>query len=144
MEAISPYESDSDSDHFSDSTDIDSQVVSQPRKRKRQRQWNVAEHFENKDDAIEFVSSEGSWSISYTNNTSIGRKVYYRCMRVKKAANCDAAIYLLYVNTSSEVVLYRTDAEHTCDTASEKNNRLSTEAKREIERLIDYDKSTFN
>src|SRR5699024_10447858 len=81
-------------------------AFSYQRRQKRQRTWRLEQRFADKDEAIGCINEEAMWSINYTNRTSDGTKVYYRCKRVKKSVQCEAGLYLLYVHTSPDVVLY--------------------------------------
>ncbi|RNA37864.1 hypothetical protein BpHYR1_007202 [Brachionus plicatilis] len=51
-------------------------------------------------EAMEKIKSDGIWSISMTNNTSEGKRVYYRCNQVKRRAKqCPATIHFEWLMT---------------------------------------------
>lgn len=110
----------------------------QGRKRKRTILWNLEKTFPRKSEAVDFVQNEQTWSINFTNSTFEGRKVYYRCNKVKRRGEqCQAELYLFYDNTSLEVHLFRSEGDHTCKTMASQSQRLTQKLKTEIERLFD-------
>lgn len=107
----------------------------QPRKR-RPNEWHLEREFEDRDAAVTFLKDQEQWSVQYTNKTLIGNKVFYRCNRVKRRDDpCTAARYLLYVNNSLKVELYRTENDHTCMNSSRRG--LCEKAKEEIKKFLD-------
>lgn len=135
---ISPYISSSDS--ASDSSDKENSPQNLQPKRKRQKRvgWNLEQRFANRQEAVHFIDQEKTWSTSYSNSTTEGKKVYYRCKRVKRrGVQCAASIHLLYINTSLEVELFRSESEHTCHSLSQSSQRLSDEMKKEMDSLLE-------
>lgn len=105
-------------------------------KQRKAKKWHLKEEFADRETAMKFIREEGHWSVRYTHRTSEGKKVFYRCTRVKKSdAACAAGLYLLYVNSSLKVELYSTKAEHTCNNSCLRG--LSEKAKLEIKKFID-------
>ena len=99
-------------------------------KQREAKNWHLDEDFADRETAMKFIRVEGHWE------TSEGRKVFYRCTRVKKSdAACAAGLYLLSVNNSLKVELYSTKAEHTCNDSSLRGS--SEKAKLEVEEFID-------
>lgn len=61
------------------------------------------------------------WSIAYEHYTNEGRKVTYRCNKVKaRGAQCPAGLLLLYHSERNAVTLYRVNIAH------EHDGRVST------------------
>ena len=105
----------------------------QHRKSKRVRSWNKECEFSSKNEALVYIQSDGDWSIAYTNSTSDGKKVYYRCKQMmRRGPQCDAAIYLLYCSFAPSVHLYRADCQHSCKFNLQVSQRLSLAMKEEI------------
>ena len=131
MNTVPKYES-SDEEH----SIVSDRPLKKPRRRNRKRSWNIEQTFEDKATAIAFIENENNWSYHYSNNTSEGKKTYYRCNLAKRMGDqCDASIHLVYHNDSLNVTLYRTANNHTCGQSSPVG--LSDEAKAEIARLND-------
>ena len=101
------------------------------------RTWFLDKTFNTKIEAINQVSDEDTWSYSFTNETADGRKIYYRCNKVKKrGAQCPAVIHLLVDNRSEQVMLFRANEEHKHDHGLSKT-RLLDAAKQEIKKLFE-------
>nr|XP_049693186.1 uncharacterized protein LOC110379661 [Helicoverpa armigera] len=103
MIEVSGYQSESESE-----TEIT--VTKKPKKTK---DWTFLKQFSSKEDALNFVNSECTWSRNYTRATEDGQKRFYRCNKVKKRGpQCDAELYLLFVNDDDKVKVYQTNSEH--------------------------------
>lgn len=135
MDSLAPYESPEDS--------FEEEEEEVPRKRaaKRSLQWDYVQTFPDPAAALVFIKDEKIWSINYTNYSTEGKKVYYRCNQVKRRGpQCDAALHLLYDSTNLSVLLFSTGADHTCNKLKQEQQtqRLSEEMKSKIEELFDY------
>ncbi|RNA17151.1 hypothetical protein BpHYR1_004119 [Brachionus plicatilis] len=74
---------------------------------------------------------DGIWSISMTNNTIEGKRVYYRCNQVKRRAKqCPATIHLLYHNDSDDVSMFTTNNDHVHE--DRRTTGIKKETKKEI------------
>lgn len=130
---LSLYESESDDTSESEIATSDVPTTKR-RQRKRQRSWNPEAQFETPEEALAKVDSEKVWSKDHTNSTKDGKKVYYRCINVKRRGpQCNAGIFLLYNATSLRVDLYRAVSDHSCPEAG--TSLLTLEMKKEIESL---------
>lgn len=85
-------------------------------KKRKTKNWVMFKKFENAKLAEEFVEEEHKWSFFYSHVTEQGEKRTYRCNRVKaRGVQCEAAISLLYLVDGDEVVMFKTNADHNCD-----------------------------
>lgn len=110
MEYVPDYDSDSDEEIES----ITSQEHQKKRKTKRNHNWIRDRTFSSKAEALSDIEKGGQSSFHYTNKTSEGTKDYYRCNQVKlRGEQCDAALHLLYDATSEDVIMFKTDNDHT-------------------------------
>jgi len=106
------------------------------RRNKRNREWSKENTYQSKDEVINFINLEKTWSCSFTNKTYNGKKVYYRCNKVKKCSEqCPAGIYIHIINSSEDIDLFRTAEGHNHNNL-DAINRLSSELKEEIEMLF--------
>lgn len=64
-----------------DSNDVD---AAQPKAkiRRLQKNWLLEMTFDCKDDAMEAINKENTWSFGYDNDTSAGKRITYRCNKV--------------------------------------------------------------
>ncbi|OAF71841.1 hypothetical protein A3Q56_00391 [Intoshia linei] len=124
-------------EYVSDQDDHYALATIKTRKRKRQRNWVQFQRFEKKIDAISFVKQESTWSYHYSNKTASGTKDYYRCNVAKKKENCDAGLYLFYENSNDVVLLFITTEGHSHENLQVHTQRMTTECKKEIEKLFD-------
>jgi hypothetical protein len=91
-------------------------VSSNKRSKQNRKKWINFRTYEGKDQAMEKINSDGIWSISMTNITGEGKRVYYRCNQVKKRSKqCPVAIHLLYHNDNESVTMFITTNEHVHD-----------------------------
>lgn len=130
---ISPSESSSE-------TDSDS-ALEQPPSKKQVQTWSFSSKFATTDEALKFVYGENTWSHSFTNSTRQGSKKYFRCNKIKKrASQCSAGLYLLFGNASGEILLFRKECGHTCESAPKSRrakNGLQANTKAHIQKLFD-------
>ena len=53
------------------------------------------------------------WSKHYTNFTDKGKRIYYRCKKVRRrGVQCSASLSLLYHADSDQVTIYKTEGDH--------------------------------
>lgn len=79
-----------------------------------------------------------TWNISKSHDTDAGRKVYYRCTKVKKSAtDCPCSVYLLYHCDNEAVSLYRTSRDHCHDQNAAEVRGISLELRPVIRQLYD-------
>ncbi|CAF4884414.1 unnamed protein product, partial [Rotaria sp. Silwood2] len=77
----------------------------------RSKYWIKEATYDNPSEAE--ASIENQWSKHYTNYTEQGRKVYYRCKRMKRRGpQCNVSMYMLYHADSDKVTCYKTEGEH--------------------------------
>ena len=98
----------------SDSSESESEeVVGVLTRTKRKLVWEKIAAYFNDQEAKVAVASENTWSVYNTNNSSDGRKVYYRCNKVKlRGTQCNANLQVYYPNNSHEVIVYKTTSPH--------------------------------
>lgn len=98
------------------------------------RCWEEIAVFTNKEHAKEAIKHEQCWSISSTNTTTEGRKVYYRCNMTKlRGRQCDNGMYILYDANSDNVVMYKATNPHTCATINTRPHLpMTTELKERV------------
>ena len=129
------YQSDSDDESIQAVT---MKINDEKQSRKnRSRTWIIDKVFATSEEAMSSIVKEGIWSLHYSNQTSEGKKTYYRCNKSKfRGQQCNASVHLLYNAENEEVVQYRTLEDHT-----HQNNstlfKLSNEAKREVDILLE-------
>jgi hypothetical protein len=83
------------------------------------------------------ITREKQWSRYYFNKSYVGIKVHYQYNQVKfRSKQCDAAIYLHYLNDSDEVVLFREINERDHGNSDAWKN-FPGEAKKNIEASFD-------
>lgn len=103
--------SDSD-DEVSDTDDIDETEME---KKPQDKRWMLEKTFQTKEMMDEFLSKESWWAYRSSNSCNEGRKVLYRCNRVKRASKqkCEAGIYIIHSEATATYLLYRKNALHT-------------------------------
>lgn len=113
---------------------------SDPVKKKRVfHTWVLVKKFENASLAQEMLQQENIWSIHYSNDSEEGKKIYYRCNKVKKRRpQCSAKRYLLYDSLSSAVFLYRTEDDHDHEYKESAERGLSEIVKEEVNKLLEF------
>jgi hypothetical protein len=120
----------------SDSSESESEEVCVLKKTKRELVWEKFAVYSNDQDAKVVITSEDTWSVYSTNNCSDGKKVYYRCNKVKvRGTQCNAILQVYYPNNSDEVVVYKTDSSHNHDELALSKQGISREAKVKIKEL---------
>ncbi|CAF5004528.1 unnamed protein product, partial [Rotaria sp. Silwood1] len=83
-------------------------------KKRRLKYWIKEATYDNPSEAE--ASIENQWSKHYINYTEQGRKVYYRCKRMKRRdPQCNVSMYMLYHADSDKVTYYKTEGEHDHD-----------------------------
>ena len=105
-------------------------------KTKRKLIWEKLTAYSNDQEAKIAIASETTWSAYNTNNCSDGKKVYYRCNKVKlRGTECNAVFQVCYPNNSDEVIVYKTKSLHNLDELSLSKQDVSKEAKLKIQEL---------
>ncbi|CAF4632468.1 unnamed protein product [Rotaria sp. Silwood2] len=134
MEAIQipQYESEtSDAEMVEENHDINEKI----NKKRRSKYWIKEAAYDNPSEAE--ASIENQWSKHYTNYTEQGRKVYYRCKRMKRRGpQCNVSMYMLYHADSDKVTCYKTEGEHDHDD-DDKTRGIHETVKRVIDELYD-------
>ncbi|OAF64323.1 hypothetical protein A3Q56_07956, partial [Intoshia linei] len=77
--------------------------------------WTFVKNFNNDHELLTFFKNNESWSISYTNKTTLGEKIYYRCTKggkSRKSDECKSRIYMIHYLTSFEVGYYINNVPH--------------------------------
>ena len=68
------------------------------KKTKRELVWEKFAAYSNDQDAKVVITSEDTWSAYNTNNCSDGKKVYYRCNKVKAhGTQCNAVCFKCFI-----------------------------------------------
>lgn len=108
-----------------------------PKRRKKSKEWLFEKKFANPDEAKLWLDVEKIWGHDFKNQTEDGEKVFYRCNLVKsRGEQCAASIHLLYDACSDDVLLFRTDSEHTHESIETKRSAsISPSTEEEIRRL---------
>lgn len=110
MSKLPRYESSDDEIDFVSPANVRNKV------RKVRHEWILCNKHNNANEATAFIKSEKIWSYFYTNKTTDGDKVIYRCNKVKaRETQCKAQLYLLYHAEEEDVSVYKTTCEHTCN-----------------------------
>jgi hypothetical protein len=121
----------------SDSSESESEeMVSVLKKTRRKLVWEQFATYSNDQEAKVVIASEDTWSVYNTNNSSDGKKVYYRCNKVKlRGTQCNAILQVFYPNDSDEVILYKTKSPHNHDELGLSKHGISKEAKLKIKEM---------
>lgn len=93
---VAQYISDNESDNDMElESSNDGGTVKQKTKQNRRKWFPICTYYR-KEGAINKIKTDGIWSQSNTNTTSEGKRVYYRCNKVKRRGKqYPAAIHLL-------------------------------------------------
>ncbi|CAF3898545.1 unnamed protein product [Rotaria sp. Silwood1] len=107
---VAQYESDTSDEEISEEQSVRNENKGVHRKKKT-KFWIKEATFNNAGEAEASIKNE--WSKHYTNYTEDGRRVYYRCRKVKRRGpQCSSSVSLLYHTDSDKVTMYRTEADH--------------------------------
>jgi hypothetical protein len=97
---------------------------SEPKKRRKKvdKQWKREQVFSNKALAQKSLKDEGIWSFYHKNVDTVGNvSAIYRCNKVKyRGEQCASGVYLYYPANTEDVVLYRSELLHTCESIPSK------------------------
>lgn len=98
--------------------EIDNKVTtSNPKRRRIHKNWILKQTYPNKAAAEQAIASDGCWSYYYSNDSSAGFRINYRCNAMKfNGKQCDAGVYILCDSRNDSVYLYRTELDHSHDT----------------------------
>ena len=73
---------------------------------KRKLIWEKLTAYSNDQEAKIAIASENAWSAYNINKCSDGKKVHYRCNKVKlRGTQCNAVLQVYYPNNSDEVIV---------------------------------------
>lgn len=113
-----------------DSQEIDEedviQAVPKAKRRRIHKNWILVETFSSKKEAEAFIQVQGRWSYYYSNDSSAGLRINYRCNAMKfRGRQCDAGMYILCDSTNESVHLYRTELDHSHESTECKENAVS-------------------
>lgn len=122
---------------YESSDEEENTVVKKEPKLKIERKWVKEATFRNSKESEKFLETEDCWGYGASSKTEEGKKVYYRCNKVKaRGVQCNAKIFLLHDAFSTEIILYRAINVHNHDEICTKaKNALSDELKIKIEEL---------
>lgn len=115
-------------------------IVQQETKRREKRNfnWDKSAVFPGLNEAVKTIKAENLWSFYYQNRSSDGLRKYYRCNKVpKRGQQCDAALYLLCREDTTDVVLFKSKGNHNHENLREAKLGLSEDTKKMIEELFD-------
>jgi hypothetical protein len=117
---------------------------SEPKKRRKKvdKQWKREQVFSNKALAQKSVKNEGIWSFYHKNVDTEGNvSAIYRCNKVKyRGEQCASGVYLYYPANTDNVVLYRSELLHTCESIPSKTTiKISGHTKSVINTLFEND-----
>lgn len=99
--------------------------VPKSKRRRVHTNYILVETFKNKKEAMEALAKMDGWSYYYSNNSSSGLRITYRCTAMKfRGKQCGASMVLLYDSKSSDVYLYRSESDHTHDDEECKKNAV--------------------
>lgn len=131
MSQVEVYKSDEDEDQ-----EVGNVVNKDPRKT-FERLWVKERKFISKHEADEVINGEDCWGYGASSESLEGKKIYYRCNKVKaRGVQCEAKIYLLHDSSSTGFTLYRASNCHTHDNIITKaNTGISEEVKKKIKEL---------
>lgn len=112
-----------------------------PAKSRRIEHTWVADNmvFQTLKDAMEAIGIENIWSKIRTHTVEEGRKIYFRCKKVKlRGRPCTSAMYLLLESNSTQVRVFRTLEQHDHDDhkARAAEPGIKPDIKSEISRLF--------
>lgn len=123
--------------YSSDDFKSDEETLGKQRNPNRRRKWKRDRLLTNEQEIDNVINKENFWSFHYSNISAEGRKLYYRCNKVKlRGKQCDAGIFLLYDAASNDVILFRCTSEHTHEEIKSHKPKISFDVQQEIQRLF--------
>lgn len=131
MAEVAGYESDSEPD------DVAKAVPTRNLPKPIKTIWAKEFTFATYDESMKFIEAEKSWGYSTSSQSEEGKKIYYRCNKVKaRGVQCLAKLYLLFDSTSTDIILFRATHSHTHnDIDTKANTGLPDEVKVVIKEL---------
>lgn len=118
------------SEYISSATDINMNnliVDEEPTRKKRRihKEYFEERTFDSQKEATEAIESEGIWSYHYSNQSTAGKRVTYRCNQMKfRGKQCEAAVYLMYDAFSPRIGFFRSTSLHTHSDIANINNAV--------------------
>ncbi len=110
---VAQYISDNESDNDMKLESSNSSGTVKLIRKQNRRKWFPTCTYYSKEGAINKIKMDGIWSQSNTNTTSEGKRVYYRCNKVKRRGKqCPAAVHLLYHSENDCVTMFETGSDH--------------------------------
>lgn len=126
---------------YNSDDDFDAAPPPQPKRRRVHKQWIFGRTFESKKEAEELMKDK--WSYHYPTGSENGRRVVYRCPKVKfRGPQCDAAAYLRFDSKSGKVQLFIADCEHTHENSANAVEEIPDDVKKVIEDLFENNVTT--
>lgn len=109
------------------------EVDNPPKKRRNHQNFIYEKSFANEKDAMEEIAAEKCWSKHYQNNSSVGKRIKFRCNQVKfRGSQCAASIFIILDPRTPQVHLHRAEDAHD----HEENVNLIVEISRETKEAI--------
>lgn len=112
-----------------------------PKRRRIIKKWILERTFASKKEAEAAVKMEKCWSKYYSNTSSAGDRVNYRCNAMKfRGKQCASGLYLLFDSRNGDVHLYRSEETHSHDDDQCMENavdKIPAETEAEIRRLFE-------
>lgn len=125
--------------HYDSHTNIEiyeEETVESTKRRRVHKNWILVKTYPNKKAAEQAIQSDECWSFYYSNDSSAGVRINYRCNAMKfRGKQCDAALYILCDSRNESVHLYRTELDHSHDSEDCQNNAVN-KIPAETEKLI--------
>lgn len=116
---------------------VDVEAAPPTKRRRIHKDWIYQQTFSSKSEADEYLEN-GNWRYFYSNTSTAGERITYRCGLVKFAGvQCEAGVVLIYDSRSSKIQLLVADAAHTHDNAPNKVVEIPLETQAEIRKLYE-------
>ena len=134
---VAQYISDNESDNDMELESSNSSGTVKQKRKQNRRKWFPICTYCSKEGAINKIKMDGIWSQSNTNTTSEGKRVYYRCNKVKRRGKqCPAAVHLLYHSENDCVTMFETGSDHFHDES--KSTGINEQSRLLIDELFKF------
>lgn len=101
-----------------------------------ERKWCIEATLDDQRQVDEFLIKENTWGFGSSSNTAEGRKIYYRCNKVKaRGTQCEAKIFILYDAFSTKITATNSHTHEQITTKAQSG--IPENVKRRIEELWD-------